>query len=158
MLSGTVVLSCTDPVLLARVSAFRGNLFAGGGDRICFSYTVFTAPRNGSHLISIFPGRVWRGSEGCCCVAQIVARRLAVRQARVQISAWHPKGGPLPSGSYEDNRMIYILYIYKKYCMYAGSRIMCIWIPRNSYWPITSRNLSYIGWFTVLKMPVRYFH
>ncbi len=37
-------------------------------------------------------------------MAQIVARRLAVRQARVQISAKHPKGGPPPSGSNEDNK------------------------------------------------------
>jgi hypothetical protein len=55
--------------------------------------------------------RVRCGSEGCgvaqlgcgvaqlgCGVAQIVARRLAVRQARVRISARHPRGGPLPSG------------------------------------------------------------
>jgi hypothetical protein len=33
-----------------------------------------------------------------CGVAQIVARRLAVRQARVRISARHPSGGSLPSG------------------------------------------------------------
>ncbi len=33
-----------------------------------------------------------------CGVAQIVAHRLAVRQARVRISARHPRGGPLPSG------------------------------------------------------------
>ena len=43
-------------------------------------------------------------AEGCgvaqtgCGVAQIVAHRLAVRQARVRISARHPWGGPLPSG------------------------------------------------------------
>jgi hypothetical protein len=33
-----------------------------------------------------------------CGVAQIIARRLAVRQARVRISARQPRGGPLPSG------------------------------------------------------------
>jgi hypothetical protein len=42
--------------------------------------------------------RVRRGSAGCG-VAQIVARRLAVRQARVRIPARHPRGGPLPSGT-----------------------------------------------------------
>jgi hypothetical protein len=52
-----------------------------------------------------------------CGVAQIVARRLAVRQARVRISARHPRRGPLPSGSYEENksgtpRVVYIkLYV-----------------------------------------------
>jgi hypothetical protein len=44
-----------------------------------------------------------RCSEGCG-VAQIVAHRLAVRQARVRISARHPRGGPLPSGCNEDNK------------------------------------------------------
>jgi hypothetical protein len=39
---------------------------------------------------------VRRGSKGCG-VDQIVARRLAVRQARVRISALHPRGSPLPS-------------------------------------------------------------
>ncbi len=38
-----------------------------------------------------------------CCVAQIVAHRLAVLQARVRISAWHPRGGPLPSRCNEEN-------------------------------------------------------
>ncbi len=42
--------------------------------------------------------RVRSGSAGCG-VAQIAARRLAVRQARVRISARHPRGGPPPSGS-----------------------------------------------------------
>ncbi len=37
-------------------------------------------------------------------MAQIVARRLAVRQARVRISARHPRRGPLPVGSYEENK------------------------------------------------------
>jgi hypothetical protein len=32
------------------------------------------------------------------------ARQLAVRQARVRISARHPTGGPLPSGSNEENK------------------------------------------------------
>jgi hypothetical protein len=49
------------------------------------------------------------------CVAQLVARRLAVRQAWVRISARHPSGGPLLSGSDEYNRKrfstSYILYI-----------------------------------------------
>jgi hypothetical protein len=40
-----------------------------------------------------------------CGVAQIIARRLAVRQARVRISARHPRGGPLLlNGSDEDNK------------------------------------------------------
>ncbi|MFN9909531.1 MAG: hypothetical protein ACK56F_26010 [bacterium] len=46
---------------------------------------------------------MWLG----CGVAQIVARRLAVRQARVRISARHPRGGPLPSGSHEDNKWVH---------------------------------------------------
>ncbi len=37
-----------------------------------------------------------------CGVVQTVARRLAVGQARVRISARHPRGGPLPSGSNEE--------------------------------------------------------
>jgi hypothetical protein len=54
-----------------------------------------------------------------CGVAQLVARRLAVRQARVRISARHPRGGPLLSGSDEDNKKRFSTsYIYK-YCMYA---------------------------------------
>jgi hypothetical protein len=54
--------------------------------------------------------RVRCGSEGWdvaqigCDVAQIVAHRLAVRQARVGISARHPRGGPLPSGCNEDTK------------------------------------------------------
>ncbi len=32
-----------------------------------------------------------------------VTCQLAVRQDRVRISAQHPRGGPLPSGSYEEN-------------------------------------------------------
>jgi hypothetical protein len=49
-------------------------------------------------------------SAGCgvaqigCGVAQIVERRLAVRQARVRISARHPRGGFLLSGSHEENK------------------------------------------------------
>jgi hypothetical protein len=39
-----------------------------------------------------------------CAVAQIVARLLALRQARVRISFRHPRGGPLPSGCYEENK------------------------------------------------------
>ncbi len=51
-----------------------------------------------------------------CGVAQIVARQLAVRQARVRISARHPRGGPPPSGSHEDNksgirRVVYIIIV-----------------------------------------------
>ncbi len=63
--------------------------------------------------------RVLRGTVGCG-VAQIVARQLAVRQARVRISARHPRGGPLQSASNEDyksgaRRDIYINIV----CMLA---------------------------------------
>ncbi len=52
-------------------------------------------------------------------MALIVARRFDVRQARVRISARHPRGGPLLSGSDEDNKKRFsTCYIYK-YCMYA---------------------------------------
>jgi hypothetical protein len=37
-----------------------------------------------------------------CGVAQTIARRLAGWQARVRISARHPRGGPLLSGSNEE--------------------------------------------------------
>jgi hypothetical protein len=52
-----------------------------------------------------------------CGMAQLVARRLAVRQARVRFSARHPKGGPLPSGSNEEiksgaRRVVYIKILY----------------------------------------------
>jgi hypothetical protein len=54
-------------------------------------------------------------------VAQIVARRLAVRQARVLISDRHPRGGPLPSGSYDDNKSGALRVVdIPKYCMSAG--------------------------------------
>jgi hypothetical protein len=41
-----------------------------------------------------------------CGVAHTVERRLAVRQAQVRISARHPRGGPLPSGSHEENKRV----------------------------------------------------
>jgi hypothetical protein len=41
-----------------------------------------------------------------CGVAHTVARRLSVRQARVRISARHPRGGTLPSGSHEDIKRV----------------------------------------------------
>jgi hypothetical protein len=81
------------------------------------------------------PNQITHGdlrSAGCglaqigCGVAQIVARWLACgRGLRVRISARHPRGGLLLSGSYEENKsvtrkVIYIyiyIYIYK-YCMY----------------------------------------
>jgi hypothetical protein len=55
-----------------------------------------------------------------CGMAQIVARRLAVRQARVRISARHPRGGPLPSGSCEKTKggTRRVIYIYIN-CMYV---------------------------------------
>jgi hypothetical protein len=49
--------------------------------------------------------RVRRGSEGCG-VVQTESLWLAVRQARVRISARHPRGGPIPSGSHEDNKKV----------------------------------------------------
>jgi hypothetical protein len=39
------------------------------------------------------------GNSFIAGVAQIVARRLAVRQARVRILAQHPRRGPLQSGN-----------------------------------------------------------
>jgi len=50
-------------------------------------------------------------------VAQTVALRLAVWQARVRISARHPRGGPVPSGSNEEikcgtRRVLYIKILY----------------------------------------------
>ncbi len=54
--------------------------------------------------------RVRRGSVAC---------RLAVRQARVRISARHPRGGPLPSGRYEDNKSSIQRVVYIKNCMSA---------------------------------------
>jgi hypothetical protein len=73
--------------------------------------------------------RVRCGSEGCG-VAQIVAHRLAVRQARVRISARHPyRGGPLPSGCNEDNksgtlRVVYInIVCLLDYCKNKSKRV-----------------------------------
>ncbi len=50
-------------------------------------------------------------------MAQTVASRLAVWQARVRISARHPRGGPLPSGSNEEiksgtRQVLYIKILY----------------------------------------------
>ncbi len=59
--------------------------------------------RCGSDRMRCGSDRVRCGSKGCG-VAQIVAHRLAVRQARVRISARHPRGCPLPSGCNEDNK------------------------------------------------------
>jgi len=56
-------------------------------------------------------------------MAQIVARRLAVRQARVRISARHPRGGPLPSGSCEETKSGTRRVIYIN-CMYVQLRPM----------------------------------
>ncbi len=54
-----------------------------------------------------------------CGVAQIEARRLAVRQARVRISARHPREGPLPNGGQQEwcsTSSIYkIVYVYSIY-------------------------------------------
>ncbi len=52
-------------------------------------------------LLVAYPlDRVRRG------VAQTVARQLAVRQARIRISALHPRGGPLPRGSHNDTKRV----------------------------------------------------
>jgi hypothetical protein len=64
--------------------------------------------------------RVQRGSKGCG-VAQIVARQLAVRQARVRISARHPRGGTLPSGSYEENKSGRRVILYINVVQYVCS-------------------------------------
>jgi hypothetical protein len=66
--------------------------------------------------------RVRRGSDKGGGVAQTVARRLAVRQARVRISAQHPRGGPLPSGSNEEIKSGARRVVYIKY--YISARIM----------------------------------
>jgi hypothetical protein len=49
-----------------------------------------------------------------CGMAQTVARRIAVWQARVRISARHPWGGPLPSGSNEEIKSGTRLVLYIK--------------------------------------------
>ncbi len=55
-----------------------------------------------------------------CGVAQIVARRLAVRQALVRISARHPRGGPLyRAESNEDNKSGALRVVFITYCMSA---------------------------------------
>ncbi len=51
--------------------------------------------------------------EGAAWLMQIVARQFAVRQARVRISARHPRGSHLPSGSNEDNKSGTLLVVYK---------------------------------------------
>ena len=57
--------------------------------------------------------RVRRGTvKGAAC-------RLAVWQARVRISARHPTGGPLPSGSYEEIKSGARRVLYMTYGMYA---------------------------------------
>ena len=55
-----------------------------------------------------------------CGVAQTVARRLAVWQARVRIEARHPRGGPLPSGSNEEIKSDARWIIYIKYYMHLN--------------------------------------
>ncbi len=67
----------------------------GGRKRDFFKYSSI----NGYFKILILQG-------AGAAVAQTVARRLAVRQARVRISARHPRGGPLPTGSHEDNKRV----------------------------------------------------
>jgi hypothetical protein len=47
-----------------------------------------------------------------CGVAQIVAHQLVVRQARVRISARHPREGPLPSGCNEDTKSSSLRVVY----------------------------------------------
>jgi hypothetical protein len=74
----------------------------------------------------IFPAfRVRCGSLGCgvaqlgCGVAQIVARRLAVRQARVRISLGTPEEALYRAESNEDNKSGALRVVYIKYCMSA---------------------------------------
>ncbi len=59
-----------------------------------------------------------------CGMAQTVACRLAVWQARVRISARHPRGGPLPSGSNEDIKSgtHRVLYIKNIVCMLGSCK------------------------------------
>ncbi len=53
-------------------------------------------------------------------MGQLVARRLAVRQARVRISARrHPRGGPLLIGSDEDKKKRFSTSYTYKYCMFT---------------------------------------
>jgi hypothetical protein len=47
-----------------------------------------------------------RGGGLAHIVCGVAHFRFAVRQARVRISARHPKGGPLPSGSHEVNKRV----------------------------------------------------
>ncbi len=54
-----------------------------------------------------------------CDVAQTVARRLAVRQAQVRISARHSKGGPIQSGSNEEMKSGARRVVSIKYYIYA---------------------------------------
>jgi hypothetical protein len=74
-----------------------------------------TRLRRGTDLgCGVAQTRIRRGSDkgaswlrqGLHGGAQTVARRLAVRQARVRISARHPRGGPLPSGSHEEKKRV----------------------------------------------------
>jgi hypothetical protein len=73
----------------------HNNLFVG---------TVLHLHPSHSSCIKKAYGAVWL-SIGYG-VAQAVALWLAVRLARVQISAWHSRGGPLPSRNHVDNKTV----------------------------------------------------
>jgi hypothetical protein len=83
--------------------------FFAESELFCFIVKLFLFPFP-------FQGAAWLAG---CGVAQSVARRLAVWQARVRISARHPRGGPLPSGSNEEIKSGTRRVLYIKYCMYA---------------------------------------
>ncbi len=85
----------------------------GGGGALEFSR--FLGPKWHSPIRSM---PFYRDQKTGCSVAQIVPRWLAVRQARVRISARHPRGGPLPSGKQwgqqewcSTSRIYKILYV-----------------------------------------------
>ncbi len=75
---------------------------------------------NGNFTTIWYSNKSRGGSDLGCGVAQTVARRLAVRQARVRISARHLRGGPVPSGSNEEIKSGARRVIYIK-CMYVCS-------------------------------------
>ncbi len=69
---------------------------------------------NGNFTIIWYSNKSRGGSDLGCGVAQTVARRLAVRQARVRISARRPRGGPLPK-QWGDQECCSTSNIYKMY-------------------------------------------
>jgi hypothetical protein len=89
---------------------FNKSLFTLTNGLKCFMKKFFSQTQKKSLKIRLHTHFI---NELGCGVAQIVARRLAVRQARVRISARHPRGGPLLSGSDEDYKKRFSTsYIY----------------------------------------------